>query len=178
MISLQDQLEEAENVRRMMLGILLFGEELLKRLRSQADYNPKNYPDLPDLMDNLDVLHERLRGISLAIGKIKDRIETEADPDDGDQAPVSAAEDFGPDEVNLSKAEALGQSKEKIERLMHSLYAHYPEPPLTGGQFVNRVVDNDAGGLPIYMTGEDEDGNEAFEPITCWDIHDGKIVLA
>ena len=176
MISLQDQLDEAETVRRVMLGVLLFGEELIKRLRSQDDYNPKNYPELPDLMDNLDILHERLRGISLAIGKIKDRIETEAEPD-GDQAPVSAAEDFGPDKVNPSPAEAVRLSDEKAKQLLRAIYAHYPEPPLTGGQFVNRVIENHADTLPIYMTSEDEDGNETFEPITCWDIHDGKIVL-
>lgn len=177
MINLQDQLDEAETVRRMMLGVLLFGEELLKHLRFQADYNPKNYPELPDLMDNLDALHERLRGISLAIGKIKDRIETEAEPD-GDQAPVSAAEDFTNDNTNLATAEETQLSDENLKRLLRAIYAHYPEPPLTGGQFINRVIENHADTLPIYMTSEDEAGNETFEPITCWDMHDGKIVLA
>lgn len=177
MINLQDQLDEAENVRRMMLGVLLFGEELIKRLRSQDDYNPKNYPELPDLMDNLDALHERLRGISLAIGKIKDRIETEAEPD-GDQAPVSAAEDFGPDEVNPSTAEAAQMSDEKAKRLLRHIYLHFPEPALTGGQIINRIMDNHATDTGVYISEENDNGDEELTPVTIVDIHDGKIVLA
>ena len=176
MINLQDQLDEAENVRRMMLGVLLFGEELIKHLRSQDDYNPKNYPNLPDLMDNIDALHERLRGISLAIGKIKDRIETEAEPD-GDQAPVSAAEDFGPDEVNPSTAEVVRLPGEKAKRLLRHIYLHFPEPALTGGQIINRIMDNHATDTGVYISEEDDNGDEELTPVTIVDIHDGKIVL-
>lgn len=178
MISLQDQLDEAETVRRMMLGVLLFGEELIKHLRSQTDYNPKNYPELPDLMDNLDALHERLRGISLAIGKIKDRIETEAEPDDGDQVPVSAAEDFGPDEVNPSTAEAVRLPDEKLKQLLRHIYLHFPEPALTGGQIINRIMDNHATDTGVYISEENDNGDEELTPVTIVDMHDGKIVLA
>lgn len=177
MISLQDQLDNAENVRRMMLGVLLFGEELLKHILSQDDYNSKNYPELPDLMDNLDALHERLRGISLAIGKIKDRIEAEAEPD-GDQAPVSAAEDFGPDEVNPSTAEVVRLPDEKAKRLLRHIYLHFPEPALTGGQIINRIMDNHATDTGVYISEEDDNGDEELTPVTIVDIHDGKIVLA
>ena len=178
MINLQDQLDNAENVRRMMLGVLLFGEELIKHILSQDDYNQKNYPELPELIDNIDALHERLRGISLTIGKIKDRIETEAEPDDGDQIPVSAAEDFGPDEVNPSTAEAVRLPDEKAKRLLRHIYLHFPEPALTGGQIINRIMDNHATDTGVYISEENDNGDEELTPVTIVDIHDGKIVLA
>ena len=80
--------------------------------------------------------------------------------------------------MNPSTAEAVRLSDEKAKRLLRHIYLHFPEPALTGGQIINRIMDNHATDTGVYISEENDNGDEELTPVTIVDIHDGKIVLA
>lgn len=165
-MTLQDRLEQVNITRTMLTGILLGGEALHKLARTEPGMD--GLPELPKLGENLERLHAQLERLNKLASTLKDQIELEAEPDT-EPEPVDPADEFTPARPEITK--------EQADDLLRWIYFSYPEPPLTGGQIMNRIMEHHAANLPAYTLEIDDDGEEGLEPVTSFAVEDGKIIF-
>ena len=165
--SLQDKLNDVETAHKIILHSLFYIESMLKVWRDSPN-SPVTPTELAQLEGRADELHNSLARLKATASMLKDRIEAEAEPEE-DQAPISAVQDFTPDTTEITEGE--------LNQLLRHVVLRYPEPAFTGGQILNRILDNHAENIGVYYVEDDGDGGEKLTPVTIFEIDDDKVIL-
>lgn len=165
--SLQDKLNDVETTYKIVLRTLFYIESVLEVWWGLPDF-PVTPFELSQLEGRVDELHNRLNSLKATASMLKDRIEAEAEPEE-DQAPISAEQDFTPDNAEITE--------EGLHRLLRHVVLRYPEPAFTGGQILNRILENHAENIGVYYTEDDGNGGETLTPVTIFEIDDDKVIL-
>lgn len=164
MTSTQDRIEMLTLARDMLNDTITSTRENVAQLANIAVLSDGGYLNLDrtyELIDNMTATKDRLQE---KINILNDRIENEAEPD------------TEPDEEPATKTFKLNWSHFNLNRLL--AHISFPEPPLNGGQIVNRIMaTEEAHQLPAYTHVVDENDEEHYEPINHVEIIDGKLVI-
>lgn len=171
-------LEETKTMRRIMMYIQLAMEAFSTLVAINPNVNRADLDGIDEFEANLEVLNEhveRLKGVQEALEArlevltdFGDNDDAEAEPEE-DQAPISAEQDFTSANTEITD--------EDLARLLRHIAFRYPEPAFTGGQIVNRILENHAEDIGVYYVEDDGDGGEKLTPVTIFEIDDNKVIL-